>query len=162
LDQRLNLRDVQRAVKSRFLAFRRFRCRAVQDASGAWWEEDAEFDIDYHVQRVALPGKGRKVELEALVSDLASTPLDFARPLWQFHVVDNYDGRSALITRIHHCYADGIALIQVMLSLTEDTAQASLKLLPAPAEEEPAPPADFWEQILKPVTGAFGGARDLG
>src|SRR6478672_8493586 len=127
LDKRLNLRDVQRAVKSRFLAFRRFRCRAVQDSSGAWWEEDAEFDIDFHVQRVALPGKGGKAQLEALVSDLASTPLDFARPLWQFHVVDNYDGRSALITRIHHCYADGIALIQVMLSLTEASAQASLR-----------------------------------
>ena len=161
-DRRLNLRDVQRAVKSRFLAFRRFRCRAVQDAAGAWWEEDPEFDIDFHVERATLPGKGGKAELEALVSDLASTPLDFARPLWQFHVVDNYEGRGALITRIHHCYADGIALIQVMLSLTHETAAGSLRLPAETVEESPGATADFWEQILKPVASALGGAREFG
>ena len=40
-------------------------------------------------------------------------------PLWQFHLVDNYAGGSALIARIHHCYADGIALVRVLLSMTD-------------------------------------------
>ena len=163
LDRRLNLAQVRRAIKSRFLAFRRFRSRAVQDAAGAWWEEDESFDIDFHVQRVALPGGGGKAELEELVSELASTPLDYDRPLWQFHVVDNYTGGGALITRIHHCYADGIALVQVMLSMTDTSAEASLKVpVEVADEEEPSNPADFWEQILKPVTGALGGAAQLG
>jgi diacylglycerol O-acyltransferase len=162
LDRKPDIAKVRRAIKSRFLAFRRFRCRTVQDASGAWWEEDEAFDIKFHVQRVTLPGAGCKAELQDLVSELASTPLDFDRPLWQFHLVDNYAGGGALITRIHHCYADGIALIQVMLSMTDTSAEASLKL-PAETVDEPSRgDADFWEQILKPVTGALGGAAQLG
>jgi WS/DGAT/MGAT family acyltransferase len=162
LDRKPDIAKVRRAIKSRFLAFRRFRCRTVQDASGAWWEEDEAFDINFHVQRVALPGAGGKAELQDLVSELASTPLDFDRPLWQFHLVDNYAGGGALITRIHHCYADGIALIQVMLSMTDTSAEASLTL-PAETIDEPSRgDADFWEQILKPVTGALGGAAQLG
>src|SRR5687768_13961417 len=107
-DRKLDIAKVRRAIRSRFLAYRRFRCRAVQDASGAWWEEDEDFDIDFHVRRASLPGAGGKAELQDYVSELASTPLDFDRPLWQFQVVDNYAGGGALITRIHHCYADGI------------------------------------------------------
>ena len=74
----------------------------------------------------ALPGKGGKRALERFVSQLASTPLDTSRPLWQFHLVERYDGGSALVARIHHSYADGIALVQVLLSLT-DTSREPVK-----------------------------------
>src|SRR5258706_7318771 len=86
-DAPLELAVVKRIVGARFLAYRRFGQKAVQEPGGAWWETDADFDIDSHVHRVALPGKGDKAELEALVSDLACTPLDFSKPLWQFHPV---------------------------------------------------------------------------
>src|SRR6185295_1885838 len=95
-DRRLAERDVRRILQRRFLAYRRFRQKAVQDAAGAWWEDDAQFDLSRHVRRATLPGKGGKKELEALVSRLASTPLDFDRPLWDFTLVDNVDGGSAL------------------------------------------------------------------
>ena len=159
---RLEVKRVKRTLVNRFLAYRRFRQKAVQDPTGAWWEDDADFDIDSHLHQVALPGKAGKEELQAYVSDLASTPLDATKPLWQFHVVDNYAGGSALIMRIHHCYADGIALVQVMLSMTETSAKASLAL---PAEEidtAPQAEAEFWEQILRPVTSALEGASRVG
>lgn len=162
-ESRVAMRDVKRILQARWMGFRRFRQKAVQDAAGAWWEEDAAFDIDWHVQRVKLPGAAGKVELQALASELASTSLDFDRPLWQFHLVENYAGGSALITRIHHCYADGIALIQVMLSMTHETAAGSLEL---PHEEIQAPPSheevDFFSQVLKPVTYALENAASLG
>ena len=161
-ERKLVLRDLRRIIEARFLAYRRFRQRAVQDASGAWWEDDPEFAIAHHVQRVKLPGKAGKEELEELVSDLASTPLDFDRPLWQFHLVDNYAGGSALIQRIHHCYADGIALVQVMLSLTHEDAAGSLELPPEEIETGGDVEADFWERIMKPVAGALGNAAQLG
>jgi hypothetical protein len=69
-------------------------------------------------------------------------------------VVDYGDG-SALITRIHHCYADGIALIQVLLSMTHATARGSLAMKRVAAPRAPKAPADFWEQVLKPLTGAI-------
>ncbi|MDH5264216.1 MAG: wax ester/triacylglycerol synthase family O-acyltransferase [Betaproteobacteria bacterium] len=159
---RLEAKQLKHTLENRFLAFRRFRQKAVQDATGAWWEDDEAFDIDSHVHRVALPGKGGKAELQAFVSDLASTPLDSSKPLWQYHLVENYDGGSALVMRIHHCYADGIAMVQVMLSMTETTSRGSLALPPEEIEPAGSAEADFWEQILKPVTGALEGASRVG
>ena len=161
-ERRLDLRDVKRVLERRFLAFRRFRQRAIQDPSGAWWEDADDFAIARHLHRVSLPGKAGKRELERLVSELASTPLDFAHPLWDFHLVDNYGAGSALVTRIHHCYADGIALIQVMLSLTHETAAGSLLLSPEAFDEAAAGDADFWAQLLKPLSEALGAAAQIG
>jgi diacylglycerol O-acyltransferase / wax synthase len=118
---RVDPKRIRKLIGERFLAFRRFRQRAVQSASGAWWETDDALDLEWHVKPASLPGHADKSELEAFVSELASTPLDHARPLWQFHVVRDYRGGSVLIARVHHCYADGLALVQVLLSLT-DTA----------------------------------------
>jgi diacylglycerol O-acyltransferase len=159
---RLEPARVKRTLERRFLAYRRFRQKAVQDPTGAWWEDDADFDIDSHVHQVALPGKAGKAELQAFVSDLASTPLDATKPLWQFHLVDNFDGGSALVMRIHHCYADGIALVQVMLSMTEKSARASLALPAEHFDAADSGEAAFWEQFLKPVTGALEGATRVG
>jgi diacylglycerol O-acyltransferase / wax synthase len=113
------LAKLRKIIEQRFLAYPRFTQKAVDTATGASWVFDEDFDIDYHVRLTALPGKGGKKELERLASQLASTPLDHSKPLWQFHLVERYDGGSALISRIHHCYADGIALVQVLLSLTD-------------------------------------------
>jgi WS/DGAT/MGAT family acyltransferase len=120
----LTLERFKRVVKQRFLAYPRFRQRAVQGPTGALWEDDPDFDLDYHVQLTALPGRAGKRELERCVSQLASTPLDKSKPLWQFHLVERHGGGSALIARIHHCYADGIALVQVLLSLTDTERNA--------------------------------------
>jgi WS/DGAT/MGAT family acyltransferase len=151
---RIDLESARRAIATRFMAFPRFGQCAVQDAAGAWWETPESFDIAAHVVPTRLPGRAGKRELERLVSELASTPLDPSRPLWQFHVVENFAGGSALVTRIHHCYADGIALIQVMLSMTDVTAKGSLR---APKRRLAARAAraetDFWAKLLEPVKG---------
>lgn len=125
-EEQMDLDRLKRLIRTRFLAYPRFRQKAVDGAAGAYWEDDADFDLDYHVRLSALPGRGGKRELERFVSQQASTPLDKTKPLWQFHLVEKYGGGSALVTRIHHCYADGMALVQVMLSIT-DTAREAKK-----------------------------------
>ena len=115
----LELVRLRELIRDRFLAFHRFRQKAVDNQSSAHWEDDEDFDLDWHIRLTARPGAAGKKELQRLVSQLASTPLDHSKPLWQFHLVETYNGGSALISRIHHCYADGIALIQVLLSLTD-------------------------------------------
>ena len=117
--RRLELKKLKRLIESRFLAFGRFRQKAVDDGGAAFWQTDADFDIDWHVRLAALPGAGDKIALEKFVSELASSPLEHSRPLWQFQLIEDYDGGSVMISRIHHCYADGLALVQVMLSLTD-------------------------------------------
>ncbi|MFC3549583.1 wax ester/triacylglycerol synthase family O-acyltransferase [Lysobacter cavernae] len=119
----MSLARLRQVVKQRFLAYRRFRQKAVDTPAGASWQTDENFDLDWHVQHAALPGRGGKRALERFVSQLASTPLSHSRPLWQFHLVERYDGGSALVARIHHSYADGIALVQVLLSLTDTTPE---------------------------------------
>jgi WS/DGAT/MGAT family acyltransferase len=125
-DESMAIDKIKRMVKQRFLAYPRFRQKVVDSPAGAWWEDDADFDLDWHVRLSALPGRAGKRELERFVSLQASTPLDKSKPLWQFHLVEKYGGGSALVTRIHHCYADGMALVQVMLSMT-DTSRESKK-----------------------------------
>lgn len=123
LDHDINFSRLVDTIALRFLAFPRFRHKAVTTSRGCFWEFDEDFDILAHVRRAALPGKADKAELQEFVSELASTPLDQSKPLWQFHLIENYAEGPVLVSRIHHCYADGIALIQVMLSLTDPTSE---------------------------------------
>jgi diacylglycerol O-acyltransferase len=123
MDEQLDYDSLLKTIEQRFLSFRRFRQKAVDGARGAHWVFDEDFDLRQHVRRTALPGAADRAELEMLVSDLASTPLDSSHPLWQLHVVENYVEGPVLICRIHHCIADGIALVQVFLSLTDPTRE---------------------------------------
>jgi WS/DGAT/MGAT family acyltransferase len=124
MDENLDYERLLETIEQRFLTFRRFRQKAVDNSSGAYWVFDDEFDIRSHVRRTALPGAADKKELERLVSELASTPLDMSHPLWLFYVVENYVDGPVILARIHHCIADGIALVQVFLSLTDPTPEA--------------------------------------
>jgi WS/DGAT/MGAT family acyltransferase len=130
-EDRIDVRRLRKVVAERFLRFARFRQRPVQDAAVASWETDQAFDLDRHVIDAKLRGACAKRALQAFVSRLASRPLPPGRPLWQFHLIENFDGGSAVVARIHHCYADGIALIQVMLSLT-DAGRRGPPAMPAP------------------------------
>ena len=125
----MSLAQLKRVIQQRFLAYARFRQKPVDGAAGAQWVEDEHFDLDWHVRLSGLPGRpGRTSEkraLERFVSQLASSPLDPTKPLWQFHLVERYQGGSAVVARIHHCYADGIALVQVLLSLTDTSRESS-------------------------------------
>lgn len=125
LSEPLGFEAFKQAIADRFLAFPRFKHKAVSHARGYFWEDDPAFELSAHIRHTALPGAAGKRELQALVSELASTPLDKTKPLWQFHLVENYEAGPVVIGRIHHCYADGMALVQVMLSLTESSKQAS-------------------------------------
>lgn len=107
-------------IAARFLAHQRFHCVPVADALGARWVAAEQFNLDDHIAWTALPHPGTQRELEALLGELSSTPFNPGRPLWMFHVVEGYRGGCAIIVRIHHCYADGIALVRVLLSLTDE------------------------------------------
>lgn len=109
-------------VVGKLLKYERFREKVVPDAMGANWVPDTDFDLRHHVtpHRLAREaGQSERAALQALAGELAHTPLDPSRPLWQFHLVEDYEGGSAMLARVHHCIGDGIALISVMLSITD-------------------------------------------
>jgi WS/DGAT/MGAT family acyltransferase len=126
-EQPLSINRLKQTLDERFLIFQRFRQRVMHQGERVYWQDDPLFHIDNHVHRIALAGKAGKQELQALVSDMNSASLDFRRPLWQIHYIDQYEGGCALLVRIHHCIADGISLVRVLLSLTDKSAEPSLR-----------------------------------
>ncbi len=115
--------------------FPRFRQRVVEGRAplaGPHWEDDPHFDLDLHLHRSALPAPGDRAALQEFVADLMAQPLDRSKPLWQFHLLDGYGEGAAMVARIHHCIADGIALARVLLSLTDETPDAGI----APLDQE--------------------------
>jgi diacylglycerol O-acyltransferase len=108
------------------------------------WEYDPHFDIHHHIVRVTLDAPGGDVELEELAGRVFSQVLDRNRPLWDIHVVDGLKGgRGALIARVHHALADGVAgasLLKVMLDPTPEGSFAIGKprFQAPPAAPEPS------------------------
>lgn len=146
-DRPLDFDRLRLTLAYRFLAFPRFLQRVREPGLRLGlprWELDPDFDFDYHLQRMRLPDPGDQDCLQEAVSELMSTPLDFSRPLWQFHYLENYGSGSAIIARIHHCIADGLALIQVLLSMTDSDPNA-----PWPK------PVALPERKLRPLTRVF-------
>lgn len=151
-ESRLDLHALREAIRTRMLCFHRFLLRVAGSPEAPCWETDPQFDLDWHVRRVALPpGRGA---LEELVGDLASTALDPRKPMWQFHLAEGAHA-SALILRIHHCYGDGFALLHVLDALTDaDPAHPHA----ACGDGAPAPPHSAWERLAGGVAESAGDA----
>ena len=158
----ITLDALRERIETRLLKYERFRHKAVADAMGAMWVEDTAFDIDRQVVLEQLPKKRGQTERQALqqrCGELAVTPLDPDRPLWQFHLVERYEGGSAIIARIHHCIGDGIALISVMNSITDggnDPPKRRRKTADDDGDHD-------WlsDAVLKPLTGLAVKALDM-
>ncbi len=157
-DTPITVARLRRLLEERLLVYPRFRQRVETDPAGAWWVDDDRFSLDHHLKRVSLGRAAGDAELQALAGRLASEPLDPTRPLWQFHLVGSYRGGCALVTRIHHCIADGMALVGVLLSLTDERGTAPPAGTPrAAAEDGPHAAHDHehdtgWDSFLRPLT----------
>jgi len=118
----LDFERLKQILMVRLLCFARFRQRVVEPML-PWkpprWKDDPDFDLGYHLQKASLPPPGDQDSLQEMVSLLAGTPLDLARPLWQVYYVENFGPGSALVWRVHHSLADGVALMHVLLSLAD-------------------------------------------
>ena len=74
------------------------------------WVDDPDFDLRYHVRRTALPAPGGDRQLADLMARVMSQRLDRDHPLWEYWVAEGLaSGHWALISKVHHCFADGIS-----------------------------------------------------
>jgi WS/DGAT/MGAT family acyltransferase len=151
-----------RRVEDKLLRYDRFRHAVVRDASGAYWSDDAGFDLHHHVVRDKLArrkGQSERAALQERVGVLASEPLDPKRPLWKFHLIDGYEGGSALIARVHHCIGDGIALVSVMMAITDGGAEPPRRARRGEGADDGAD----WlsDAVLKPLGGLSAKAAAL-
>lgn len=122
-DEPLDWDLVEEVLSERLVGrFPVFSQRAV-DPAWPWelpvWEDDPDFTLDRHVTRATLPDPGGEEELQAFLEAQVAEPLDRAKPLWHVWFIDNYLGGSVLFYRFHHAMADGMALAEVMVNLTD-------------------------------------------
>lgn len=106
-----------------------FRRRVVEVPLGLnhpVWVEDPHFDLDYHLRRIAAPPPGGARELDSVIADIASHPLDRAHPLWEIWMVEGLtEGRLAFVAKIHHAVADGGASAAMLAAVrAEDPRRA--------------------------------------
>jgi diacylglycerol O-acyltransferase len=142
-------------VENKLLRYERFLQRVEPDAMGANWVTDEAFDIGRHVLHRKLhrePGQSERESLQSLVGELANTPLDPDHPLWQFHLIDGYEGGSALVARVHHCIGDGIALISVMMSITDGGADPPKRKKREAGDTE----GDWLSELATKAAGLYG------
>jgi len=157
LEPAITLAALRERIEAKLLKYDRFRQKAVPDAMGAMWVDDEAFDITKHVVATPLPrekGQSERQALQALCGRLAAEPLDHDRPLWKYHFIEHYEGGSALLMRIHHCIGDGIALMTVMLSITDGGTDPPKRRrnLAAPADEHGHEGDWLSDAVLKPLT----------
>ena len=136
------------------------------------WQPDCPVDLDYHLRQVQVPPPGGRRELDQVISEVASMPLDRSRPLWELYFADGLaGGRIAVIGKVHHVLADGVAAANLLAR--------GMDLTDRPTESEDTPPTsappsssellrfaahDHLQQIVRLpalIKDAVGGFRDV-
>ncbi|SHG63434.1 acyltransferase, WS/DGAT/MGAT [Hydrocarboniphaga daqingensis] len=121
----LHLRSPAGFVPPFNLRLKQPRLKLISSRLMPSWEEDPNIDLDYHLRHSALPQPGGERELGVLVSRLHSHPLDFARPLWECHIIEGLaNSRFALYMKMHHSLVDGVGGMRMLSRLLspDDTA----------------------------------------
>ncbi|WP_204916737.1 wax ester/triacylglycerol synthase family O-acyltransferase [Microlunatus panaciterrae] len=90
------------------------------------WVDDPAFDVRYHVRTRMLPPPGDENTLLEVCAELNAAPLKLERPLWELWLLGGLgDGRVAMLLRLHHVMADGIAAMALIRVLFDgDPAEA--------------------------------------
>ncbi len=100
------------------------------------WVPDPHFDIAHHLHRIALPQPGDDAELFRMIASIMERRLDRERPLWECWIIEGLtDGRWAVLMKIHHCIADGIATTQILTKLSDDGARETFATSTRAAKE---------------------------
>jgi len=153
-DRPLTLEALEALVRDKLVPHRRFRQHVMESPhrfGAPRWVDDADFDLHQHVRRLDPPGPVDATTLIELVRERMNAPLPSGRSPWTFEVVDLLPLGSALLVRIHHCIADGRALVALLEQLADhgsdegsaERAGAGAKQLPFRKPSEPTRPRRF-------------------
>jgi WS/DGAT/MGAT family acyltransferase len=98
------------------------------------WVQDRDIDLDYHLRRTRVPAPGGRRELDQLIGEIASTPLNRSRPLWEMYVAEGLaDDRIAIIHKVHHVLADGVASANQLAKAIQPAEPAPVTLMADPS-----------------------------
>jgi WS/DGAT/MGAT family acyltransferase len=134
----------------------RFRQHVVEPLGGIGapaWVTDPDFDLHYHVRRVRLPAGGGWSDLLAAAEQIAMTPFDRHRALWEAVLFEGLpEGRAAYLIKLHHSTTDGLGVVDLLSNLHSRTRESN------PDKPQPLPPLP--EHRTRPQELAYQLARD--
>ncbi len=120
--------EVEAMVASKLDLVPRYRQRirfVPFEAGRPVWCDDPHFSLGYHVRHTALPAPGNDEQLQTLVGRVMSQQLDRSKPLWEMWVVEGLtEDRWAIVFKMHHCLADGVAATDLLTVLMDERPDA--------------------------------------
>lgn len=113
------------------------------DVATPVWVDDVYFNLDWHLRSIALPAPGDDSQMRELFCQLMAVPLDRAKPLWEMWTIDGLSGsRWGLISKLHHCMADGASTTDITTILLDADPDAPVGepdawvATPSPSDQE--------------------------
>jgi WS/DGAT/MGAT family acyltransferase len=137
----------------------RFRQRIAVDDSGRFlWVDDPAFDLRRHLTEETLPAPGDDAALAAAIERHLDRQFDFAHPLWEFRIFHGHRDGTVVFGKLHHVIGDGVALMTVMLALT-DTSRPGPAYSPEASDLETADANPFLDILLRREPESFALAK---
>jgi diacylglycerol O-acyltransferase len=153
--------DIERSavierLRSRLLRIPRFSQRVARQDGHLVWADDEAFDIDRHVIEETLPAPGGDLELATALQRHLHRPFDPDHPLWEAHLLRRFSGGTVVFMRLHHVIGDGVALLVVLLALTDFELHGAVHS--AAAESTGRPGSNPFFNILTATAAGVGKA----
>ncbi len=104
------------------------------------WADAQDFDLDYHVVEAETDGPVDRHQLDELLAEWMTTPIDEEQPLWRVQYVPTEDG-AALMVKSSHALADGLGSIALFAMLLFDVTEEPVREDAAPWTPTPLPDA---------------------
>ncbi len=120
-----------------------------------WWIARPQIDLGYHVNYAKADSPGGDRELAARISEIVSVGLDHGRPAWQLWYIDGLaGGRIALVLKLHHALADGLASVRLLETIFSTDAGEPLPMPGRTLMDEQRPNAATWLRLRATHGGA--------
>ena len=141
-------------VMTNFASIPRFQCRPTAGLITEHWQH-TQIDPDYHfpIERQQVKSD---LELQEIATSFINQPLDMTRPLWRMLYLPSYCHGSAVVIRIHHAYADGMALMKVLLQMMDEGELIKKFDQQQRTDEPPETKPTGWLQKLQPFLPGHG------
>lgn len=137
----------------------RFRQKVVEPAfrtGPARWVYDADFDIDFHVRRIALPAPGSIRQLLEFTEKEGARGFDLGRPLWEMFLVEGINEGpypAAMMMKPHHALTDGIGAVQLGYTMYDFEREVDHGPMPPIPTAEDLTPLELSRQHLRQLPG---------
>ena len=129
------------------------------------WETDDDFDIENHIFKVKQKKAFNETDLMKIAGETLTTVMDRSKPLWEFYIVENYEkGRSALISKVHHCMVDGISgvdLIKVLFGITPETTAPPKPETVKEIKPKPEPLQQLFDSLIGGIQEGISRLTDM-